>query len=244
MNEPSDDEKEFEETDLRYFSKEHIERFSNNYWKPLYGVLRVAHPKFGDNGLPAHNSEDAQDIVQTFFAEKVSKENFFTSYDHTKGVRLRVWLTKCLLNLAVDWHREETAKKRDRRRTQSLDAMTPEAVQDMEKYFRIHLAAQPPLTPDQLVDRVWARARCADAGQQTEDWIKTQGAEQQELLYALIRHIDKIESPTLDDLVQKFGVERKEIEKALDRLRNAYGSAYRQILGLYGGDCPEADSGR
>ena len=79
---------------------EALEKICRSYWRPLYGFVRA-------QGL---TSQDAQDIVQEFFAALLRRQNFRT-ISQEKG-RLRSYLLVSLKRfLASQRHRENGVKR-------------------------------------------------------------------------------------------------------------------------------------
>lgn len=67
------------------------------YWKPLYAYLRVK----------GFSNEDAKDMVQGFFSERVLGQEFITRIDRTKG-RFRNFLLVALRNYVINLQKKRT----------------------------------------------------------------------------------------------------------------------------------------
>jgi hypothetical protein len=95
------------------------------YWRPVYSYLR--HKGF--------SNEDAKDIIQGFFSEKVLGQQLLQKADRNKG-KFRTFLLTSLKNYATDLYRKQKF-------TQELDDQT-------EKTFQI-------TNPEIEFDFVWAQ---------------------------------------------------------------------------------------
>jgi RNA polymerase sigma-70 factor (ECF subfamily) len=107
------------------------------YWKPLYVTLRLRHR------LPP---EDAEDLVQEFFAQAMEKD-WFDRYDASRG-RFRTWLRTCLDGV-VGHHREATSRLKRGGGLVAVPLDLPELERDLAAADR---------DPDDAFDREWARA--------------------------------------------------------------------------------------
>jgi RNA polymerase sigma factor (sigma-70 family) len=65
------------------------------YWKPIYHYLRCR----------GHSNENAKDLVQDFFTEKVFAREFIQKADKNKG-RFRTFLLTAVRNYAIDLQRK------------------------------------------------------------------------------------------------------------------------------------------
>ena len=108
-----------------------------SYWYPLYAWARRSGWK----------EEDAQDLIQSFFAQLLEK-NYLERADPCKG-KLRSFLLTCLKRHAGDIRDKEQAAKRDYRKTVSLDFEWAEG--------RYHEHQDKSESADQLYDKRWAK---------------------------------------------------------------------------------------
>lgn len=114
-----------------------MEKLCGAYWYPLYVFVRRL-------GHPAH---DAEDIVQSFFAQLIEK-NFVAAADQTKG-RFRSFLLIALKRfMANEWHKSRAQKRGGAHAPIALDALTAEERYAIEPAER--------LTAEQLFERRWA----------------------------------------------------------------------------------------
>lgn len=118
-------------------SQEALEALCRAYWQPLYGYLRRT----------GRGREDAEDLVQGFFAD-------FLERRAVEGVirergRFRAYLLACLKNyMRNEWNRERTQKRGGNAVHLSLDWDDAEA--------RYRMDSSEDLSPDRLYDREWA----------------------------------------------------------------------------------------
>src|SRR5688500_8244965 len=88
-----------------------LETLSQTYWYPLYAFVR----RLG------HKPHDAEDLVQSFFAQSLEK-NYLAAADQQKG-RFRSFLLIALKRfLANEWDRARTRKRGGDQTFISLDA--------------------------------------------------------------------------------------------------------------------------
>jgi RNA polymerase sigma factor (sigma-70 family) len=131
-----------------------------SYWKPAYKHLRLN---------LRHGREDAEDLVQAFFARAFEKE-FFAGYDPTRA-RFRTFLRMCLDRFVANEAKAQGRLKRGGGSTTvALDFDDAE-----QELARADLRAA---APDEIFDREWRRmlfalaieslrAHCDATGRQT-----------------------------------------------------------------------------
>lgn len=103
-------------------NKSGMDEFCRIYWYPLYAVARR-------KGL---SSEDACDVVQTFFLKLLAGDTLKKT-DATRG-RLRTWLLTLLDRQIIDWTRASKAQKRGGAQPHflALDALSADAAYQMD----------------------------------------------------------------------------------------------------------------
>jgi RNA polymerase sigma-70 factor (ECF subfamily) len=118
-------------------AREALETLCRSYWYPLYAFVR----------RQGHNSEDAQDLTQAFFAHLLRKD-FLSGVGPEKG-RFRSFLLACLKHfLADEWEKARTAKR---------GGTGPELLLDLEQAEdRYRLEARVEANAESLYDRRWA----------------------------------------------------------------------------------------
>jgi RNA polymerase sigma-70 factor (ECF subfamily) len=108
-----------------------------NYWYPLYAHVRRR----------GHDAEQAQDLVQGFFARLLEKD-FLQAVDQQRG-RFRSFLLAALDHfLAKEWRREQAQKRGGGRMALPLDLQGSE-----ERYLR---EPSHELTAARIYERQWA----------------------------------------------------------------------------------------
>ena len=91
------------------------------YWRPVYSYLRRR----------GFSNDDAKDLIQGFFSEKVLGQQLLLKADRAKG-RFRTFLLTAVKNYAIDLHRKEKPMQElDERIDRSSDADDPEAEFDI-----------------------------------------------------------------------------------------------------------------
>lgn len=112
------------------------------YWYPLYAFARRR----------GSGPEEAQDLVQGFFADLLARESLNGVDDD--GRRFRAWLLTGLKNHATDAHRAARAEKRGGGRAPvSIDA------EEAERRYGLEPAG--PSSPEQIFERRWAQTLLA-----------------------------------------------------------------------------------
>lgn len=114
-----------------------LEKLCEAYWYPLYAFVR----RLG------HNSHDAEDVVQGFFARCVEK-NYLHSVDQAKG-RFRSFLLLALKRYLAKEHEKSHARKRGG--GQAVIALDGLAA---EQRYALEPAEQ--FSADKLYERRWA----------------------------------------------------------------------------------------
>lgn len=115
-----------------------LSKLCETYWYPLYAFVR-------SQGAPA---EEAADDVQGFFAALLEKD-FLATADEEKG-KLRTFLIQALKRYRANQYRASQAQKRGGGQPAlSIDKEWAEGRYEVEPVDE--------LTPEQLLDRSWAR---------------------------------------------------------------------------------------
>lgn len=114
-----------------------LEKLCRTYWYPLYAYSRR-------NG---RNHHDAQDLIQSFFAQLLEKK-YVGRVDRTKG-RFRSFLLASLNHFAADeWGREHAQKRGGTKPVISIHEKTAEGK------YRVELVDH--LDPEAVYERSWA----------------------------------------------------------------------------------------
>jgi len=116
-------------------TREALAKLCQTYWYPLYVFIR----------RQRHSSEDAEDLVQGFFARLLEK-NYVREADRDKG-KFRSFLLMALERfMANEWDRANRQKRGGGREIISLDGM--------ETRYRAEPADE--MTPERAFERRWA----------------------------------------------------------------------------------------
>ncbi len=120
-------------------SERALEDLCHIYWYPLYAYVR----------RQGHSKEDAEDLVQSFFARFLEK-NYLQEISAERG-KFRAFLLASIKHfLANEWDKSQRQKRGGQIAHLSLDWQSAD-----ERY---HLDPPDPTSPDRLFDREWALA--------------------------------------------------------------------------------------
>jgi RNA polymerase sigma-70 factor (ECF subfamily) len=117
-------------------AKQALGQLCESYWYPLYAFIRRS----------GHNSEDARDLTQEFFARLLEKD-FLADVDREKGKFRSFLLAACKHFLANERDRALAQKRGGGRTVLSFDAEAAES--------RYRSEPQHTLTPERLFERRW-----------------------------------------------------------------------------------------
>jgi DNA-directed RNA polymerase specialized sigma24 family protein len=118
-----------------------LEQLCRDYWYPLYAFLRRR----------GHSPEEAEDLTQGFFAERVVTRRVLKDISPERG-KFRSWLLASLQNF-VSHEREKAAAQKRGGNIPHVALELPDLGQAEGRY-----QAEPghDLTPEKLFDRAWA----------------------------------------------------------------------------------------
>jgi RNA polymerase sigma factor (sigma-70 family) len=120
-------------------SDQALAELCRTYWYPLYAYVR----------RQGHSREDAEDLVQSFFARFLEK-NYLDGVSSERG-KFRAFLLACLKHfLANEWDKATRQKRGGTALRISLDWQNANQ--------RYQLEPQDVASPDRLYDREWAQA--------------------------------------------------------------------------------------
>ena len=176
-----------------------LEELCRSYWYPLFVHVR---------GL-GYSKEDAEDLVQSFFARMLEK-NTLEDADPARG-RFRAFLLVSLKHFLInEWDKSQTWKRGGRNAIFSLEALAQD--------HPLHARPEERLSPDVLYDRAWALTLLQRV---------LEGIEKLHENDAMFVHIKP--SLTLDrnavdyaDVANKLGVSEGAVRVAVYRLRGEY----------------------
>ena len=182
-------------------AREALEKLCRVYWYPLYGFVR----------RQGRSPEDAQDLIQEFFARFLEHKSFKQA-DQKRG-RFRTFLLACLKHFLVSEWRKVHAAKRSGGPVFSLDQNEAE-----ERY-----QAEPcdELSPDRIFDKRWAAALLDQVLRQLGEEYATQGKQQLFDRLKVTVWGNKDVSPYAE-LAPQLGMTEGAIKVAVHRLRQAY----------------------
>ena len=180
-------------------SREALARLCKKYWYPLYAFLRRR----------GHNTEDAKDLTQGFFARFLSGRGF-AGYDPSRA-KLRTYMLGALKHYESSDRRDKAAMKRGGGYTfVSFDWMMAEKRYDTEP---AHINS-----PDQIFQRRWAITLLANAQQTLRESYVKQG--KVDLFDALHVFLDgKPDSQAREEVARRLAMSPAAIKMAISRMR-------------------------
>jgi RNA polymerase sigma factor (sigma-70 family) len=187
-----------------------LERLCQRYWYPLYAYLRSV----------GHDREEAEDLVQGFFAELIDK-NFLRRAEPLKG-RFRTFLLLILNRFrANEWDKANRQKRGGGASVISLDGEAAEAQFLIEPVDDV--------TPEKAFDRAWARMVLGRVLDRLEQELAE--ARKKPLFEALKVFLtgDKSEESSAD-IARKLGMSDGSVRVAIYRLRRRYGELLREEI--------------
>ncbi len=203
-------------------SQRALEQLCRAYWFPLYAYLRRR----------GHPSQDAQDLVQDFFAHLIERRAFReVTPDHG---RFRSFLRVCLNHLVADAADRERARKRGGGGVRlSLDAEHADQLYQLE--------AKNQLSADQLFDRRWA---IAVLDQALERLRAEQVSAGKESTFARLRPFitDTAEAGDYEPVAAQLKQSPNAVAVAVSRLRSRYRELVRLEVAATVGNPSEVDA--
>jgi RNA polymerase sigma factor (sigma-70 family) len=187
-----------------------LEILCRTYWRPLYGFARR-------QGL---TREEAQDLIQEFFARLLEHRNLNT-VRREKG-RLRSYLLVSLKRfLASEQHRASGVKRYESGPHIPLDELRESEVTDFE------LAET--LSADRLYERRWALAVLEQVLARLEDEYQAAGNAPlfDRLKEFLVGDQDR---PLQDEIASQLGMTENAVKQAFHRFRQRYRVLLREEL--------------
>ncbi len=190
-------------------AQEALARLCETYWYPLYAYVRRR----------GYSVQDAEDLTQGFFARLLQQDSL-ADVRREKG-RFRAFLLASMNHFVADEWDRLSARKRDARRTISLDAETA------ENRYRTALAEQ--LTPERLFERQWAITLLESAVQRLrrEYEASGRGALFLELRFALTGERSAV--PYME-LAARLSLSHEAGRVAVHRLRQRYRHLLREEI--------------
>ena len=179
-----------------------LEELCRAYWFPLYAYVRRR----------GHNKEDAEDLVQAFFARFLAK-NHLTGLNAERG-RFRAFLLASLKHfLANEWDKVQAQKRGGGVAPLSLDWQTADT--------KFQVAATNEPSPDKAFDREWALALLAKVIERLQQESAADG--KAKLFAELKSFLMAGKNETAQSEVAKaLGMEEGAVRVAVHRLRKRY----------------------
>lgn len=185
-------------------SPEALEKLYKRYWTPLYAYVR----RIG------HSKEEAEDLVQGFFTELLSRD-FLKNVTPEKG-KFRSFLLACFKNYASHLRERESALKRG-----GGMALLPLELEGLEGTYTIEPVDN--LTPEKLYLRRWAMALI-------ENVLLEVAAEydgRAEIFRVIEPFLRKEAESRYREAAEKLGMSENAFKQAVFRLREFYKSRFR-----------------
>lgn len=176
------------------------------YWKPVYAYLRRIH------GL---NPTEAEDLAQEFFAFLLERD--VVERARREVAKFRTYLKTCLRNFLYDTRRKEGRIKRGGdRKIVSLDLTDADERWIKEEAPRLH--------PDDVLDRMWARAVLERSLRRLRAMMAEEGrAEEWRLFEHYMGRDGETDGATYKEVAERFGLSEwnvwKRLTRALERLK-------------------------
>jgi len=191
-------------------SREALATLCQTYWYPLYAHVRRR----------GHRAEEAQDLIQAFFARLLEKD-YLRVVERDRG-RFRSFLLAALDHfLANEWRRAHTRKRGGRRPTLSLDFRVGEGRYTVEPAHE--------LTPVKLYERRWALTVIDQALAKLRDEFGRGG--KGELFEQLKPYLGAAEGAApYRELAARLGMTEGGVKVAVHRLRRRCGELLRQEI--------------
>ncbi len=179
-----------------------LEELCRAYWFPLYAYVRRR----------GHNKEDAEDLVQAFFARFLAK-NYLTGLNAERG-RFRAFLLASLKHfLANEWDKVQAQKRGGGVAPLSLDWQTADT--------KFQVAATNEPSPDKAFDREWALVLLAKVIERLQQESAADG--KAKLFAELKSFLMAGKNETAQSEVAKaLGMEEGAVRVAVHRLRKRY----------------------
>ena len=188
-----------------------LNQLCRNYWYPLYAYARRR----------GHSHEDAQDLIQAFFAHLLDRKSLLKVAPE-KGKFRSFLLASLNYFLADAWDRQRAQKRGGGKATVSLD------IEDADQRYRLEPADD--RTPEKVFERRWALAiiELVFKGLETE-YTQAGKAEVYRVLQPFLLG-DKSHG-TYADVAAKLGTSEGGIKMAVSRLRQRYRERFREVIG-------------
>lgn len=199
-----------------------ISELCSTYWFPLYAFARRSGWK----------AEDAEDVVQGFFAQALEKD-FFEAADRDKG-KLRTFLLTAFRRYAKDQMQKVTAAKRGG----DVERVSFDAAEAEDWYSSEAMEGE---TADAMYDRQWALTVLDKTLAHLEDYARKKNKLQEfELMRPYL--MDESTGEDFERIGAELGISANAAKIQIHRLRSRFRETLRaeiQETQLEGGDVDE-----
>jgi RNA polymerase sigma factor (sigma-70 family) len=187
-----------------------LEQLCRSYWYPLYAFVR----------RQGHSPEDAEDLLQAFFARFLEKR-YLDDVDRSRG-RFRSFLLAALKHfLADEWDKATAVKRGGRVQFFSLDSQAAES-----RYWEEPASD---LTPEKLYEQRWACVLLERVLQQLEqDSAEAGKGHFFEALKSFL--VGESRSLSYAELAAQLGVSEAALKMKVQRLRHRYQRLLREEI--------------
>ena len=187
-----------------------LEILCRTYWRPLYGFVRR-------HGL---GREEAQDLVQEFFARLLEHRNLDT-VRREKG-RLRSYLLTSLKHFLVSQHRRAVTVKRGK-------GQQPVPLEELAAIGRADIEPADHLSADRIYERRWALTLMEQVLRRLRDeYVMAGNAELFNLLKQLLP--DEPGAPSRAEIALQLGMTDNALRQAFHRFRQRYQLLLREEI--------------
>ncbi|HTI73029.1 MAG TPA: sigma factor [Candidatus Limnocylindria bacterium] len=193
---------------------EALERLCAAYWYPLYAFLR----------RKGHSAEEAEDLTQSFFAERVVTRRALQELSPEKG-KFRTWLLTCLNNHVAHERQRDAAKKR------GGDVIhVPLELPDLgEAEGRYQAEPFHNLNPEKLYERAWALALLDHAHEELQSsYIKSGRGDLFQALRGFLPGANG--SRPHAEVAKELGKSEDSVKMAVSRFRQEFGRVLRSQI--------------
>jgi RNA polymerase sigma-70 factor (ECF subfamily) len=188
-----------------------LERLCKAYWFPLYAFLRRS----------GHSPSDAQDYVQNFFVDLLSRDSLQAA-DPSRG-RFRTFLLTACRNHVANIKRADRSLARG-----GGHHRVPMETYDGEPVYEAEPVEQ--WSPEKLYERRWALAVIDGATNQVrQQYIDKGKADRFDALFPLVAPSGL--PPTHAEVAEHLNCSAGAVKVAAHRLRQQFGSALRAEVG-------------
>jgi RNA polymerase sigma-70 factor (ECF subfamily) len=198
-----------------------LEELCRTYWFPLYAYVRRR----------GHNKEDAEDLVQAFFARFLAK-NYLAGLSVERG-RFRAFLLASLKHFLInDWKKSQRLKRGSGETPLSLDWQTADTK------FQVAAVNEP--SPDKAFDREWALALLSKVIERLQKECEADG--KAKLFEQLKIFLTAGKDGTAQaEVARALDMEEGAVRVAIHRLRKRYRELLRDEIAQTLADAADAD---